>query len=312
MASYVAGRLLLALPVLLGVSVLVFLILHLTPGNPALAVAGPDAPPDVVRQVERSLGLDQPLYIQYVRYIARVARGDFGRSIRSHEPVLNQLLATFPVTLSLTLVGVAVTVVVSIPMGIIAAYRRNSLLDLTTIFVALGASAMPVFAIGLILLWIFAITLQWFPLSGFAPLTTLEGWRHIALPAVTVSSGTVALLARLTRSSMLETLHQDYVRTARAKGVWELRVIVRHAFRNALLPVVTIVGLQFGLLLSGAVVTETIFSLPGMGRLLVDAILGRDFPIVQGAVLLFALTFLVTNLLVDVAYSAVDPRVRYE
>src|SRR5579872_2985151 len=312
MASYVAGRLLLAVPVLLGVSVLVFLILHLTPGNPALVVAGPDAPPDVVREVEHTLGLDQPLYVQYARYVARLARGDFGRSIRSREPVLDRLLSTFPVTLSLAVVGVALTIAISVPMGILAAYRRNSVLDLTTIFVALAGSAMPVFAIGLILLWIFAITLRWFPLSGFAPLTTADGWRHIVLPAVTVSSGTIALLARLTRSSMLETLHQDYVRTARAKGVWEPGVVIRHAFRNALLPVVTIVGLQFGLLLSGAVVTETIFSLPGMGRLLVDAILGRDFPIVQGAVLLFAVTFVVTNLVVDMAYSVVDPRIRYE
>jgi len=312
MASYVAGRLLLAVPVLLGVSVLVFLILHLTPGNPALVVAGPDAPPDVVREVERALGLDQPLYVQYARYLARIARGDLGRSIRSHEPVWGRLITTFPVTLSLTLVGVAWTVVVSVPMGIVAAYHRNSPLDLATIFVALAGSAMPVFAVGLILLWIFAILLRWFPLGGFTPLSTLDGWRHIALPAVTVSSGTIALLARLTRSSMLETLNQDYVRTARAKGVHELVVILRHGFRNALLPVITIVGLQFGFLLSGAVVTESIFSLPGMGRLLVDAILGRDFPIVQGAVLVLALTFVLTNLVVDMVYALVDPRVRYD
>jgi ABC-type dipeptide/oligopeptide/nickel transport system permease component len=168
-----------------------------------------------------------------------------------------------------------------------------------------------VFAVGLVLLWIFAIVLRWLPLGGYASLTTLDGWRHIALPAVTVGSGAVALLARLTRSSMLESLDQEYVRTARAKGMRELRVVVRHAFRNALLPVITIVGLQFGFLLSGAVVTETIFSLPGMGRLLVNAILSRDFPIVQGAVLFLAVTFVLTNLLVDVVYAVVDPRVRY-
>lgn len=311
MAAYVAGRLLLAVPVLLGVSLLVFLILHLTPGNPALVVAGPDAPPEVVREVERALGLDQPLYVQYVRYLGRIVRGDFGRSIRSREPVLDRLTATFPVTLALTIVGVAWTTLVSVPMGILAAYHRNALIDLATIFVVLAGSAMPVFAIGLILLWIFAVTLRWFPISGFAPLSTLDGWRHITLPTLTVSSGTIALLARLTRSSMLETLNQDYVRTARAKGMQEVAVLARHAFRNALLPVVTVIGLQFGLLLSGAVVTESIFSLPGMGRLLVQAILGRDFPIVQGAVLLAALTFVLTNLLVDMAYAAVDPRIRY-
>ncbi len=312
MAAYAARRLLRAGPVLVGVSVLVFLILHLTPGNPALAVAGPDAPPEVVREVELALGLDQPLYVQYGRYITRILHGDFGRSLRSREPVLDRLITTFPVTLTLAAVGVLWTAAVAVPMGILAAYRRNSPLDLATIFVVLTGSAMPVFALGLIFLWIFAVQLRWFPLGGFAPLTTASGWWHIALPAVTVSSGTIALLTRLTRSSMLEVLSQDYVRTARAKGTKEILVIVRHAFRNALLPVITVIGLQFGFLLSGAVVTESIFSLPGMGRLLVQAILARDFPIVQGAVLLAALTFVLTNLFVDVIYGLADPRIRYE
>ncbi len=312
MTSYILRRLLLAIPVLLGVSVLVFLILHLTPGNPALVVAGPDAPPDVVREVERALGLDQPLYIQYGKYLSRIARGDFGRSIRSREPVLGRLLTTFPVTLTLALIGVVFTTIVSVPMGMLAAYHRNSAIDVATIFIVLTGSAMPVFAIGLILLWVFGVMLRWFPIAGYAPLTTSDGWRHIILPAITVSSGTIALLARLTRSSMLEVLNQDYVRTARSKGVQEVVVVVRHAFRNALLPVITVIGLQFGFLLSGAVVTESIFSLPGMGRLLVQAILGRDFPVVQGAVLLAALTFVLTNLLVDMVYAAVDPRIRYE
>ena len=312
MAGYVLRRLLLSVPVLLGVSVLVFLILHLTPGNPALAVAGPDAPPEVVREVERALGLDQPVYVQYARYLARIARGDFGRSIRSREPVLGRLRDTFPVTLSLALIGVVFTTAVSLPMGILAAYHRNTPLDVATILIVLTGSAMPVFAVGLILLWIFGVTLRWFPISGYAPLTTLSGWRHMVLPAITVSSGTVALLARLTRSSMLETLHQGYVQTARAKGLRELLVVLRHAFRNALLPVITVIGLQFGILLSGAVVTESIFSLPGMGRLLVQAILGRDFPVVQGAVLLAAATFVLTNLIVDTIYAAADPRIRYE
>jgi ABC-type dipeptide/oligopeptide/nickel transport system permease component len=311
MTAYLARRLVLAIPVLLGVSVLVFLILHLTPGNPALTVAGPDAPPEVLREVERALGLDQPLYVQYGRYLGRVLRGDFGRSIRSREPVLERLLVTFPVTLQLALLGVAFTTVVSVPMGIVAAYHRNSPLDVATIFIVLSGSAMPVFAVGLILLWVFGVSLRWFPISGYAPLTTLDGWHHIVLPAITVSTGTIALLARLTRSSMLEVLNQDYVRTARAKGAREVLVVMRHAFRNALLPVVTVIGLQFGFLLSGAVVTESIYSLPGMGRLLVQAILGRDFPIVQGAVLLAALAFVITNLLVDMVYAAVDPRIRY-
>ncbi|MDR7544772.1 MAG: ABC transporter permease [Armatimonadota bacterium] len=312
MTAYIARRLLLAIPVLLGVSVLVFFILHLTPGNPALVVAGPDAPPEVVREVEHALGLDQPLHVQYLRYLSRIVRGDFGRSIRSREPVFDRLVTTFPVTLSLALLGVVFTTLVSVPMGILAAYHRNSPLDVATIFVVLTGSAMPVFATGLILLWVFGVKLRWFPISGYLPLTTPDGWRHIVLPAITVSTGTIALLARLTRSSMLEVLNQDYVRTARAKGVRETLVVVRHAFRNALLPVITVIGLQFGFLLSGAVVTESIFSLPGMGRLLVQAILGRDFPVVQGAVLLAALAFVLTNLLVDVVYGAADPRIRYE
>ena len=312
MIAYILRRISRAVPVLLGVSMLVFLILHLTPGSPALVVAGPDAPPEVVREVERALGLDQPLYAQYGHYLGRILHGDFGRSIRSREPVLERLITTFPVTLTLAVVGVLWTTAVSVPLGILAAYRRNSPLDLATIFVVLTGSAMPVFALGLIALWVFAVKLRWFPIGGFAPLTTLDGWRHIALPAMTVSSGTIALLARLTRSSMLEVLTQDYVRTARAKGVREVLVVVRHAFRNALLPVITVIGLQFGFLLSGAVVTESIFSLPGMGRLLVQAILARDFPIVQGAVLLAAVTFVLTNLLVDLVYGMADPRIRFD
>ncbi|HEV2439365.1 MAG TPA: ABC transporter permease [bacterium] len=311
MAAFLTGRLLQTVPVLIGVSVLVFLILHLTPGNPALFVAGPDAPPEVVRDIERSLGLDQPLYVQYARYVSRLVRGDLGRSIQAHDPVLDHLVATFPVTLALASVGVLWTVLVSVPMGILAAYRRNSALDLATIFAVLAGNAMPAFAIGLILLYIFAIHLRWFPLTGYRSLATLDGWRHIALPAITVGSGVTPLLTRLTRSSMLEVLNQDYVRSARAKGVREPDVVIRHGFRNALLPVITVIGLQLGLLLSGAVITESIFSLPGTGRLVVQAIQARDFPVVQGAVLFFSLTFVVISILVDLAYAAADPRIRY-
>jgi len=310
-AAFLTGRLLQTVPVLLGVSVLVFLILHLTPGNPALFVAGPDAPPDVVRDIERSLGLDQPLYVQYARYMDRLVHGDMGRSIQAHDPVLDHLTATFPVTLALATVGVVYTILVSVPTGILAAYRRNSTLDLATIFAVLAGNAMPVFAIGLILLYIFAVDLRWLPLTGYRSLLTFDGWRHIALPAITVSSGVTPLLTRITRSSMLEVLNQDYVRSARAKGVRETAVLIRHGFRNALLPVITVIGLQFGLLLSGAVITESIFSLPGMGRLVVQAIQARDFPVVQGVVLFFSLTFVVISILVDLAYAAVDPRIRY-
>jgi ABC-type dipeptide/oligopeptide/nickel transport system permease component len=274
-------------------------------------VAGPDAPPEVIREVELALGLDQPLHVQYGRYLGRVLRGDFGRSIRSREPVFERLRTTFPVTLTLAVVAVALTTFISVPMGILAAYRRNSALDLAMIFVVLTGSAMPVFATGLILLWVFAVRLRWFPLAGFASLTTLDGWWHIALPALTVSTASTALLARLTRSSMLEVLNQEYVRTARAKGVREVLVVVRHAFRNALLPVITVIGLQFGALLGGAILTETTFAWPGMGRLLVNAITSRDYPVIPGVVLTFAIVFTVVNLAVDLLYAYVDPRIHY-
>ena len=312
MRTYVARRVLMLIPVLLGVSVLVFLLLHLAPGNPALLIAGADAPPETVARIERQLGLDQPLCVQYWRYLSGVLRGDLGRSLRSRVPVSEEIRRTFGVTLQLTVVGVTLSALGGIPLGVTSAVHQNSIVDNITMFTALLGISMPVFAVGLILMWVFGLNLGWFPISGFKPLTTVEGWRHIVLPAITVSLASVATLARLTRSSMLEVLRQDYVRTSRAKGLGERKVIYRHALKNALLPVITVVGLQFGYLLGGAVVTETIFSIPGMGRLSVSAIGMRDFPIVQGTVLVIAVVFVLVNLLVDLLYALIDPRIRYK
>ncbi|MCL4424088.1 MAG: ABC transporter permease [Firmicutes bacterium] len=312
MSVYLARRLLMLIAVLLGVSILVFLILHLTPGNPALLIAGPDAPPETLQAIERELGLDQPIYMQYWRFLERALHGDLGKSLRSRLPVSFEVARAFPVTFQLTLVAILFSVVVSVPLGVTSAVNQNTWLDSLTMFSALLGISMPVFAVGLILMWVFGFYLGWLPISGFAPLTTLEGWRSIILPAVTVSSASIATMARLTRSSMLEVLRQDYVRTARAKGLGEKVVIYKHALRNALLPVVTVIGLQIGGLLGGAVVTESIFALPGMGRLSVKAVESRDFPLVQGLVLLIAIIFVLTNLLVDIFYALIDPRIRYE
>jgi len=298
--------------VLVGVSVFVFLLLQLAPGNPALLIAGPDAPPETLRAIERELGLDQPIYVQYWRYLERVLHGDLGKSLRSRLPVSFEVARAFPVTFQLTLVATFFSVVVALPLGVTSAVHQNTWLDSGTMFLALIGISMPVFAVGLILMWVFGFYLGWLPISGFSPLTTVEGWRSIILPAVTVSSASIATMARLTRSSILEVLRQDYVRTARAKGLGEKVVIYKHALRNAMLPVVTVIGLQIGGLLGGAVVTETIFALPGMGRLAVKAIEGRDFPLVQGLVLLIAVIFALTNLVVDIFYALIDPRIRYE
>lgn len=302
-----------AVPVLLGVMVLVFLILHLSPGDPAVTVAGPDAPPETIQAVRTELGLDKPLYVQFATYLKNVLTGDLGRSIRSREPVVSLIGKTFPNTVQLALAGVVVAVIISIPVGVVSAVRRNSWVDNASRFAAFLGVSMPVFAVGLLAMYLFAYKLRWLPLSGYGgPLFTLQGLRHLILPALTVSSFSIAVLTRLTRSSMLEVVGQDFIRTARAKGLAERSVIFKHALRNALLPVVTVLGIQFGALMGGAVVTETIFAWPGVGRLSINAILTRDFPVVQGVVLLVSTVFVLANLLVDLLYAAIDPRINYE
>jgi ABC-type dipeptide/oligopeptide/nickel transport system permease component len=313
MSRYVLRRLLLTLPVLFGVSVLVFLILHMSPGDPALMIAGADAPPETIKAVREDLGLDRPLYEQYATYMGRVLQGDLGHSVRSKEPVTKLVRDTFPRTATLAVAALLVAVLIALPSGIISAVRRNSWVDSGTRLAAFMGVSMPVFAVGLLLMWVFAYKLRLLPLSGYGgPVWTGKGFRSVILPAVTSAAFSIAVLTRLTRSSMLEVIGQDFIRTARAKGLADRVVVYKHALRNALLPVITVLGVQFGGLMGGAVVTETIFAWPGMGRLALNAILSRDFPVVQGVVLLVAVMFVAVNLLVDLVYGFVDPRIQYE
>ncbi len=312
MFVYVVRRLLLAVPTVLGTSVLVFLILHLAPGDPAEIVAGPSAPPEVVQNIRDQLGLGEPVLVQYWRYVSNTLRGDLGRSILSRRSVSEEIGGAFVNTIELVLAARVWSLLLAIPIGVLAALKRQSIFDKLSMVTALLGLSLPIFWIGLMAIWLFAFQLGWFPVSGRGgPLWTLDGLRHVALPALTLGGIQVPALARLTRSSVLETLGHDYVRTARAKGLAERAVVGKHALKNALLPVVTVVGLQFAGLLGGAVVTETIFSWPGLGRLAVTAILTRDFPLVQGAILVTALTFVSVNLLVDMAYAVLDPRIKY-
>jgi ABC-type dipeptide/oligopeptide/nickel transport system permease component len=312
LTQYIVRRLLLLPVILFGVSVLVFLVLHLVPGNPAQVIAGPDAPPETVAALEHELGLDRPLPEQYALYIGRVVQGDLGRSLRSRRPVLSDVMDALPNTLQLAAVAALITPLLAIPLGVFAAARRGTPVDTGLMLVSMLGITLPVFALALGFMWIFGYQLRLFPISGYGgPIWTGDGLRSVALPALTLAIGAVAQLARLTRSAMLEVLNQDYVRTARAKGLRDGVVLLRHALANAMLPVVTVIGLQVALLLSGAFVTETVFAWPGVGRLAVFAIQARDFPLVQGTVLVIAVMFVLVNLAVDVVYAFVDPRIHY-
>jgi ABC-type dipeptide/oligopeptide/nickel transport system permease component len=314
MIEYLTRRLLMAVPTLIGVSFLVFLSLRLVPGDPAIALAGELATPELVAQVRAELGLDDPLLIQYVNYMGRVLQGDMGDSIRSGLPVTEEIRVRLPRTLLLAAMSLLIAGLVGIPLGIASATRPNSWFDITSMVVALLGISMPIFWLGLMLMILFSVMLpQWIGLSGpLLPPTGSGTWKHLVMPVTALAANSVALQARMTRASMLEILGQDYIRTARAKGQPERNVVYKHALRNALLPIVTIIGLQFGTLLGGAVLTETVFSWPGIGRLLVDAIGYRDYPIIQGTVLVIAVGFVLTNLIVDVLYAYLDPRIQYK
>jgi ABC-type dipeptide/oligopeptide/nickel transport system permease component len=312
--SYYIARRLLVLPlILIGVSALVFMVLHLVPGNPAQAIAGPDAPPETLAAIEREFGLDKPLPEQYGRYLGRVLQGDLGSSLRSKRPVLDDVLDALPHTVQLALAAAVITPLIAVPLGVAAAARRGSAVDGGLMLASMLGITAPIFAVALGLMWIFGYKLRVVPISGYGgPVWTADGLRSLILPATTLALGSVATMARLTRSAMLEVLNQDYVRVARAKGLSDRVVLLRHGLRNALLPVVTVLGLQVAYLLSGAVVTETVFAWPGIGRLAVYAIQSRDFPLVQGTVLVIATIFVLVNLLVDVLYAFIDPRIHYD
>jgi len=313
---YVVRRLLLLVPVLLGVSVIIFMVLHLAPGDPAEIMLGSQATQADLNRLRAELGLTEPLYVQYIHWLGLVARGDLGRSIWMKRPVLTEVLGRFKATLVLTGAALVLSTAGGLALGILSAVRPNSLLDRLSAVASLFGASMPVFWLGIVLMVIFALWLGWLPASGmFAPYgggDLRDLLAHLALPAVTLAAASVTIIARLTRSTMLETLGQDYIRTARAKGVVERAVVLRHGLKNALIPIVTVVGVQAGYLLGGAVLTETVFAWPGVGTLMVQGILARDFPLVQGCVLVVALSFVLVNLAVDLPYAWLDPRIRYE
>lgn len=311
MARMLLARLLATLPTLLGVLIVVFLVVHLIPGDPVRAVLGDTATAEQVERTRRDLGLDQPLASQFVDYVLKVFQGDLGTSIASRQSVTDQITARLPATLTLALAGVGISVVLGIPLGILGATLRGRTSDFLTLIASTVGVAAPSFWVGILLSTLFAVQLGWLPATGAG--TPGDQWsilKALVLPATALGLSGMAMIARMTRSSMLEVLGEDYVRTARAKGARERRVIYRHALRNAAIPIATVIGLNFGNLLGGTIVMETVFARPGIGKLLLDAILGRDYPVVQGVTLVVAVSFVLVNLLTDVTYTLLDPRLK--
>ena len=305
MRTYVLRRVAQSALTLLGVSVLVFVILRVLPGDPARMLLPDGAPESAVAELNRQLGLQEPLVVQYGLFLGSVARGDFGQSFQYRAPALRVVLERLPATVQLTLAAMLITVAAGVSLGIFTAVRRGTRYDVAGTIVAVLGQSLPNFWLGIMLILLFGVALRWLPTSGFA------GWTSLVLPAITLAAFPTALVARLTRSSMLEILNRDYIRTGRAKGLAERSVVFRHALRNAAIPVLTVIGLQIGALLGGAVITESIFAWPGMGKLIVDAIFFRDFPVVQTVLILSATVFVVINLAVDLLYTVIDPRIRY-
>jgi ABC-type dipeptide/oligopeptide/nickel transport system permease component len=306
MIRHILLRILYTLPALWLILTMVFLLIHIVPGDPVLQMLGQDARAEDLTQLRHSLGLDQPIGIQYAKYLEGLAQGDWGRSLRFGAPVRDIVLDRFPATMELSLAALLVCVAIAIPAGVFSSRRRGSNMDRSISFFTLLGLSMPNFALGPILILLFSVEIGWLPVSGRG------GASHLVLPAITLGAALAAILTRMVRGSMIEELSSDYVRTARAKGIQETSVLFRHAFPNALIPVITIVGLQFGSLLAGTIVTESIFSWPGIGRLAVQAISARDYPLLQGCILLIAVCYVAINLLTDFVYAAVDPRVRLQ
>ncbi|MCC6314506.1 MAG: ABC transporter permease [Thermomicrobiales bacterium] len=312
MIGFLVQRLIGTIPVLLLVSLTVFSLMHLIPGDPVQVMAGEVQDPETLARLRADLGLDRPLYVQYAAWLGNAVRGDLGKSIRTREPVTDVVLQRLRPTLQLSAIAMLLAGVVAFPAGILSATRRNSRIDaIATAFALLGVS-MPNFLVGLLLIFAFSMKLGWLPTSGYVDIFAdpIAGLRSLALPAITLGMALTAVIMRMTRSSLLESLSQDYVRTARAKGLVERRVVIRHGLRNALLPIVTVVGLQVGNLLAGAVITEYIFAIPGIGRLIVDSVFARDYPVMQGVVLLSVIGFIASNLVADLLYASLDPRIR--
>ena len=306
MFQYIIKRLISTLPVLIGISLLLFFMLRMLPGDPAQVLAGQMATPEEIENIRHQLGLDKPIHIQYALFMGRLAKLDLGRSARTQNPVIEEVWARLPNTMLLAVVAIVLACLFGIPAGILAAVRPYTWIDYTVTLSALFGISMPVFWLGLMLVVVFSVILKWLPAGGTG------SWQHVVLPSLTLAAFVVAFIARMTRSTMLEVLSQDYTTTARSKGLKEKVVVIKHALTNALIPIITVVGLQFGLLLGGAVLTETVFAWPGLGRLIVDSILARDYPMIQGAILLFGLLYILVNLIVDLLYAVVDPRIRYD
>lgn len=315
MARYLAGRIAQLIPVLLGISVAVFILIKLTPGDPAAAILGVQATPAELARVRAAMGLDQPFYVQFFKWLWGVLQGDLGASYISKKPVIELIVVRFPATLQLSFFAMLVGILIGIPSGVISATRRYTRVDYAVNAVALFGVSMPAFWLGIMFILIFSLYLGWLPASGYVPLSkakSLWQWlQYLILPAGSVGLYIAGAIARFSRSSMLETMKQDYIRTARAKGLSESRVILIHALKNSMIPTVTVIGLQIGLLLGGAVITEQVFAFPGVGWLALTAISQRDYPVVQGVVLLVASLFVVANLLVDLLYTFLNPRIRY-
>ena len=306
MLRFLIRRVLLTIPVVLGVATLVFSLIHLVPGDPAQAMLGESASPEDMAELRAKLGLDRPLLLQYGRFLRGLMIGDLGISLRTNQPVAEAIAERMPATVELGVAAMVLAIVLAVPLGILAAARAGTIVDHTATTLALVGISMPNFWLGPLLAIVFSVTLGWLPVSGWGTLA------HLVLPAVTLGAPLAAVIARMTRASVIEELREPYVLAARARGVSRLRAVLQHAFRNSLIPIVTVLGLQFGAVLTGAVITETIFAWPGVGRLLIQSIGFRDYPIVQGCILLIAVTYVSVNLLTDLVYGLLDPRIRYD
>jgi peptide/nickel transport system permease protein len=311
--AYILRRLIATIPVMLVVAVSVFLLLHLTPGDPAAVLAGDNATSDTIAQIRAQLGLDEPLWKQFGLWIWALLQGDLGQSLFWNKPVLELVLQRAEPTISLALTTITFAVVIAVALGVLAAWQAGSLLDRLVMGFAVLGFSVPVFVVGYVLIFVFSINLRWLPVQGYTPIADGFGpWiERLILPSVALGLAYVALIARITRASMLEVLAEDYVRTAQAKGVATRPMLLRHALKNAAVPIVTVVGIGVALLIGGVVITETVFNIPGIGRLVVDAIQRRDYPIIQGVILIFSAVYVLVNLLVDLSYTFFDPRIRY-
>jgi peptide/nickel transport system permease protein len=313
MFGYILQRVLAAIPVMGFVALIVFLLLRLS-GDPAASLAGDAATPETIERIRDQLGLNDPLYIQFFRWLGELLRGDFGTSLLSNTPVIQMIAQRMEPTISLALTTITLSVLIAVPLGVIAAWKQGTLIDRFVMLLSVVGFSVPVFVIGYLMVSFFAMELRWFPTQGFRSISRgIEPFlSRIILPTLTLTLLYVALIARITRTSMLEILNDDYIRTARAKGLPEHKVLLRHALRNCSVPIITIIGIGFALIISGVVVTETVFNLPGLGRLTVDAVLARDYPVIQAVILLSSLIYVIINLLIDIAYVLLDPRIRYK